>query len=189
MRDSQSLLEQLFSFCEGSIGVEDVHRLLGTADNRRIRTIADFALRGEAGECLNQVAEAIQAGVDSGQLASQLLGYFRDIMATRVGASSETLVSSLESEAEELKARGEEFGLESILAIVQILDQCVTRMQSSLHGRILLEIALVRISRLENLDLLTDLVAQIGNPASQANRRPAQTTPGQRPAKKKNQLN
>ena len=40
MRDSQSLLEQLFSFCGNSISVQEVHELLGTADMGRIADIS-----------------------------------------------------------------------------------------------------------------------------------------------------
>ncbi|MCU0714064.1 MAG: DNA polymerase III subunit gamma/tau, partial [Pirellula sp.] len=36
MRDSQSLLEQLLSFCGDRIRVEDVHSMLGTADETRL---------------------------------------------------------------------------------------------------------------------------------------------------------
>lgn len=165
MRDSQSLLEQLLSFCSERISIEDVHQLLGTADTGLVKNIVDGVVAKDAAGCMEQVSAAIEAGVDAGQLTTQLLGYFRDIMAISVGASGETLLTCAESEIDELKQIAGQLGLETILSIIQILDHGVTRMQSSLHGRTLLEVAVVRICNLENLDVLADLINQIG-PAS-----------------------
>ena len=39
MRDSQSLLEQLLSYCSDTIRVEDVHRMLGTAASGRLAAL------------------------------------------------------------------------------------------------------------------------------------------------------
>ena len=85
MRDSQSLLEQLFSFCDKKLTVDDVNQLLGTADMGRISDLASAMAAGQSGDCLVQIYDAIQAGVEVGQLAEQTLGYFRDMMAISRG--------------------------------------------------------------------------------------------------------
>lgn len=182
MRDSQSLLEQLLSFCSEKISVEDVHQLLGTADTGRIATIVQAIIDRQTAQCLDAAAAAVVAGVDAGQLATQLLGYFRDIMAVRVGASPDTLLTCDVSDLDSLKQQAEALGLETTLAIVQVLDRCITRMQSSLHGRTLLEVAIVRVCQLERLDLIADLVDQLGSPTSST--KPAGSA--SKPAVKKN---
>ena len=162
MRDSQSLLEQLFSFCDKRLTVDDVNQLLGTADMGRIFDLASAMAAGHSGDCLVQISDAIQSGVEVGQLAEQALGYFRDMMTIHVGSSSDILLNCAESDVEGLKQQANELGLETILSIVQILDQTVVRMQTSLHTRTLLEVAVVRICNLEDLDLLADLASQLG---------------------------
>ena len=178
MRDSQSLLEQLLSFCVDKISIEDVHRLLGTADTRRIGEIVQSMVDKQTAECVNGVAEAIQSGVDAGQLATQLLGYFRDIMAIRVGASPETLLTVSEADVDSIKQQAEQLGLETTLSIVQVLDRCITRMQASLHGRTLLEVAVIRICNLEYLNLIADLVDQVGSAPTSS--RPSPTAPSKK---------
>ena len=168
MRDSQSLLEQLFSFCDGQISTTDVHQLLGTADSGRISKIADSLIESNASEAINQVASAIEDGVDAGQLANQLLGYFRDIMTVRIGASADTLLFTSESDIPDLDAKSKNLGLEKTLSIVQLFDHCITRMQSSMHGRTLLEVAVVRICNLQNLDVVADLVSQLAKDRQKA---------------------
>ena len=166
MRDSQSLLEQLFSFCENKISTEDVHHLLGTADSGRISEIAEAMIQNDAAKSINLVSKAVTDGVDAGQLASQLLGYFRDMMTLRVGADSEALLFTSESDVDSLKSQADELGLESMLSIVQLLDHCITRMQSSMHSRTLLEVAIVRICNLQDLDAISDLVQQLSEGTS-----------------------
>jgi DNA polymerase III gamma/tau subunit len=58
--------------------------------------------------------------------------------------------------------------------MVQILDQTAARLRTSLHGRTLIEMAVVRICEIENLDDLASLVAELrGQPVSVAPARPA----------------
>jgi DNA polymerase-3 subunit gamma/tau len=81
MRDSQSLLEQLLSFGGNRITVEDVHGMLGTADEARLANFAKCLIDRNASGSLIELDDAVNAGVDPGQLAEQLLGYLRDMMA------------------------------------------------------------------------------------------------------------
>ena len=161
MRDSQSLLEQMLSFCDSKITVNDVNQLLGTADISRIADVAQSMADQDAAVTMNLIHEGNFAGVDAGQMANQLLGYFRDMMAVRVGSNEETLLNCSSQDLPKLQTLADQFGLETILNITQILDATVVKMQSSLHGRTLLEVAAVRICNLEHLDSLADLVASL----------------------------
>ena len=161
MRDSQSLLEQMLSFCDSQITVNDVHQLLGTADISRISDVAQSMADKDAATTMNLIHQGNFAGVDAGQMANQLLGYFRDMMAVRVGSNEETLLNCSAQDLPKLQTLADQFGLETILNITQILDATVVKMQNSLHGRTLLEVAAVRICNLEHLDSLADLVASI----------------------------
>ena len=161
MRDSQSLLEQMLSFCDSKISVDDVHQLLGTADISRIADVAQAMADQDAAATMNLIHQGNFAGVDAGQMANQLLGYFRDMMVVRVGSNEETLLNCSSQDLPKLQSLADQFGLETILNITQILDATVVKMQNSLHGRTLLEVAAVRICNLEHLDSLADLVSSL----------------------------
>ena len=163
MRDSQSLLEQLFSFCDKSISVEEVHQLLGTSDIARIAEIASAMAAKDSSATLKLIHQTIAEGSDAGQIAEQLLGYFRDTMAVRVGCDENTLLSCSPSDMEGLQTLADQLGLETILSCVQVVDQALVRMQSSLHARTLLEVAAVRVCNLEHLDTVGDLVKQLAS--------------------------
>src|SRR5690606_8090066 len=99
--------------------------------------------------------------------------YFRDVMAALVGCPADMLLHSSPNDFQQLTEMGRQLGLETILAVVQILDQTLSRLRQSTHVRTLVEIALVRICRLEDLDQLSQLVAQLQGGSGPAPARPA----------------
>ncbi|MEN6407811.1 MAG: DNA polymerase III subunit gamma/tau [Thermoguttaceae bacterium] len=183
MRDSQSLLEQLLAFAPGRITVADVHGMLGTAGEQRLAAIVGHLIERNAAGALAELDAAMNAGVDPAQLIEQLFGYLRDCMVAAVGCPSETFLFTSPSGAEQVAAAGRRLGLDTLLAIMQILDQTLSRMRYSTQGRILAELALVRISHLEDLAELADVIAQLQSGATvQQTPTPARLAP---PAAKK----
>ncbi len=161
MRDSQSLLEQLLSFCGDKITVDEVHQLLGTTDISRIAEIATAMTQRDSRTTISLIHENISSGSGAGQLAAQLLAYFRDMMVTRVGCDEDTLLCCSSNEIDALTKQGEQLGLETILMVVQLLDNAVVAMQSSLHTRTLLEVAAVKICGLEQLESISALIKSL----------------------------
>jgi DNA polymerase III subunit gamma/tau len=161
MRDSQSLLEQLLAFAPGKITVDDVDGMLGTAGEARMMDVIRHLLARNPAAALADLDAALHAGVDAAQFIEQLLGYLRDCMVAAAGCPAESMMYSSPSSAEEISAGGKKLGLHTLLAMMQILDQASARMRLSAQGRILAELALVRMCCLEDLDDLGELLAQI----------------------------
>ncbi|REK10307.1 MAG: DNA polymerase III subunit gamma/tau [Planctomycetota bacterium] len=190
MRDSQSLLEQLLAVGENKITVSDVHSLLGTAGEAQIQQLVDRLVEHDTAGALAALDEAASQGVDIGQLVEQLLGYFRDVMTAAAGCPPATLMYSAAAQHERLSATGKQLGLETTLAIMQVLDHTLSRLRYSTQVRTLAEMALVRIANLETLDDLAGLLADMRSGASGAIP-PAgsarSTPPSSLPAKKKDE--
>jgi DNA polymerase-3 subunit gamma/tau len=172
MRDSQSLLEQLLAMGEGKISAGDVNALLGIAPVERLSSLVRHLVERNAAAALAELDAAVAQGVDVGQLLDQLIGYFRDVMASAAGCPAEQMLYALPSQVDEVAEVGRQLGLATILATVQILDQTAARMRVSLHGRTLVEIAVVQICELGDLDDLAALVAELrgGQPAGEVAR-------------------
>ena len=196
MRDSQSLLEQLLAFGEKRITTTDVHAMLGTAGEVRLAELVAHLVEHDAAGAIADLDSALSGGVDVGQLLEQLLGYFRDCMTAAVGCPSDTFLHTSPAEHERMAQAARQLGLESILAVMQIIDHTLSRLRYSTQSRTLAEMTLVRIANLENLDDLADLIAQIrggvpqqpGVASSSSLNRTAPTSSGSSPpsaAKKK----
>jgi DNA polymerase-3 subunit gamma/tau len=179
MRDSQSLLEQLLAIGGERITAADVTGLLGIAPAERLSGLVRHLVNRDAAAAIAELDATIAGGVEVGLLLDQLVGYFRDVMALAVGCASDQLLYALLSQADEIAEMGRQLGLATILAIGQILDQTSARMRVSMHGRTLVEMAIVRICQLGELDDLAMLVAELrGTPIEQLENR---TVGGERP--------
>jgi DNA polymerase-3 subunit gamma/tau len=174
MRDSQSLLEQLLAIGHRQIAAAGVNELLGIAPAERLSGLVQHLAARNASAALAELDATIQSGVEVGLLLDQLVGYFRDVMAVAVGCKADQMLYALPSQGKEVAEIGRQLGLATLLAIGQILDQTSARMRVSMHGRTLVEMAIVRICQLGELDDLAELVAELrGTRADQPDQRAA----------------
>jgi len=177
MRDSQSLLEQLLAFAPGRIAVDDVNGMLGTAGEERLLALLEHAAGCDAAAALADLDAAVGEGVDLGLLIEQLLGCLRDCMVAAAGCSSETALYVSPGSWPRIERVAARLGLETVLAAMQILDQTLARLRYSTQGRVLAELAVVRLCHLENLAELPALIRELkgavaGNPGGSEPTRP-----------------
>jgi DNA polymerase-3 subunit gamma/tau len=180
MRDSQSLLEQVLSFVTDRITVAHIHALLGTAQDDRLHGLLQAMVQRNAAQALTLLHATLQEGVDAGQLAEQLVGSLRDLMVAHVGGAAELMLYYSPAQFEAMKAEAQSWGLETLLAAAQVLDQAMARMRHSTHPRLLLEMALIRIAELEDLASLSQLLAEM---SAGEGGRPAASRPQPTPAR------
>ncbi len=161
MRDSQSLFDQLLAFGSAHISSADVHRLLGTAPDDRLTDLVDALIARRRDDALTRLDVALREGVQLEAFTDQLVAYFRDLMVTACGAGQVPLLSVSSDCRDVLERQAGHWGLQTIATGMQILAESKARMQRVSYGRALAELALVRISMLEDLDSLDDLIGQL----------------------------
>lgn len=162
MRDSQSLLEQVLSFSTGQLTADHVHSMLGTANDERLHQLAHALADRDAASALKLMDKAVDEGVDAGKLAEQLLGYFRDLMAVTVGCDASMLRHAAASMHSSLSELGNRWGLQTVLAVVGLIDQTLVRTRHSVYARVLLEATLIQICNLPDLQRIADLADAAG---------------------------
>jgi DNA polymerase III subunit gamma/tau len=161
MRDSQSLLEQVMSFSTDRITAQQVHDLLGTADEGRLLALVEAMRDRSALRALGVVDEATRGGADPGQLAEQLLNYLRDVMTAGIGGTPDLLRLANPIGHTQLKEIAQAWGIQTIVSAIQILDESLVRMRSSVSSTTLLEVALVQICQLQDLAYIPALLESI----------------------------
>ncbi|MBM4023396.1 MAG: DNA polymerase III subunit gamma/tau, partial [Planctomycetes bacterium] len=170
MRDSQSLLEQLLGAATGTVGVDDVHAVIGTGRDERIGALLTAVADRDAARAVAALDEALAGGADPGGVVEQLLAALRDCLLASVGCPQQMLSGS-QGLGLDVVALGRGLGTASILAMLQIVDQSLTRMRTSGHASVLAEMAVVRLATLEDLESLAaavDRVVAAGGEASPA---------------------
>jgi DNA polymerase-3 subunit gamma/tau len=200
MRDAQSLLDQLLAFAEeGRLTLDQVHRLLGTANDDRIVALASAVLDHDAAKAVELFGQAADEGLQLGEVLDQLIDYWRDLMIVSCAGADGRELSVSNRHRPTLSKQAQALSVEMILAGLDVLATTKARLRGSSHGRILIEMALVRLARLENLISVAQLTQNArsaptkpqGESASPAGRAPEPAAPRPpvtrvEPAEKKN---
>jgi DNA polymerase-3 subunit gamma/tau len=162
MRDAQSLLEQLLSFGEKRLTSELVHRALGIAPDDRVLDLIEALADHDAGRALRLLDGSAAMGVQPVELLNAVLEFLRDVMVVAVGAEIDALAAG-PSQRDRVRAIADRWPLDSVLAALQILAEARGRLRGSPHGRLLVELALCRVARLEDLAELGELVSRLSD--------------------------
>ena len=168
MRDSQSLFDQLLAFGEEQITSSDVHKLLGTASDDRLVNLAAALISRDRAAALDRFDRALAEGVQLGELIGQMIEYCRDLMIIAAGAESVALLSVAASAREALQQQAKAWGLETIVAAMEILAEARVRMSRVTFGRAIAELALIRVSMLQDLSRIDELVKALNAGVVQA---------------------
>ena len=152
MRDSQSLFDQLLAFGGEVISADDVHQLLGTASDDRLIELVNAIIERRRDVAVALLDTSLQEGVQISSFSDQLVHYLRDLLVVAVGAEAVDLQSVGAAQRERLAQQADAWGLQTITAAMQILSETKARMQRVNYDRALLELAVIRLSLLEDLD-------------------------------------
>ena len=160
LRDAQSLLDRLLASGSPSLTVEVVNALLGTASDERLLTLLESLANHDSAAVLRMVEQSASEGIQPAELLTGIIDFLRDALVLAVGAES-VLLSVSSRQRPHLERIVECWTTDSIMAALQIFAECRARMRGSLHGRLLVELALVRAARLEDLTALGTLVDRL----------------------------
>jgi DNA polymerase III subunit gamma/tau len=160
MRDSQSLLEQLLGSAGGTVGVDDVHALIGTGREERVGELVTAIAARDPARALAALDESLQGGADPGGVLDQMIAALRDCLLASVGCDPAKLTLS-QGLGVDLPALGRQLGTANLLAMLQIIDQTLARMRTSGHPAMLAEMAVIRLAGLEDLQSLAAAIDQV----------------------------
>ena len=99
MRDAESTLDQLISFCGNKIEEADVLSMFGLAAESQILNLSKAVLSGEIHTALTELGQLAQGGKDLGRLLSDLLNHFRNLLIYQISKGDLNLLEVSESEA------------------------------------------------------------------------------------------
>ena len=158
MRDSQSLLEQLLGSSTGAIDVDAVHAVIGTGREEKVGRLVQAIAARDPGAAITAFDATLAGGADPGGVLEQVIAAFRDALLASVGCGPDARAGEGPGLGVDLAAIGRSLGTETVLAMLQIVDQTLARMRTSGHAAILAEMAIVRLAKIEDLDNLAALV-------------------------------
>lgn len=143
MRDAQSMLDQLVSFCGDHIEEQQVLHIFGITSRETVAHALALILNKELPSLLHLLHEQAEAGRDMGQFLSEIISAVREILVSKVNpeASFDSLPESSKEELSELVKRTQ---TDKILRLVEVLAETEDKMRWSTNKRLHLEMGLIK---------------------------------------------
>jgi DNA polymerase-3 subunit gamma/tau len=145
MRDAESTLDQLISFCGREITEPDVLSMFGLASQSQILALAGAVLSGETEKTLRLFNDLARQGKDLGRLVSELLGHFRNLLIFQVSRGDLNLIEASEAEGAALKEQAARIASDALTRIMEVLTDCEGRLRDTASKKILIEVALLKM--------------------------------------------
>jgi DNA polymerase-3 subunit gamma/tau len=144
MRDAESTLDQLISFCGNKIQESDVLSMFGLAARAQLLSLATYILEGNASDALRELNELARNGKDLARLLSDLLSHFRNLMIFQFSKGDLSLLDISEAEASTLTQQAQEVSGDAITRIMEVLADAEGRLRDAASKKIFLEISLLK---------------------------------------------
>ena len=181
MRDAQSMLDQLVSFCGSKIQVGDVLEIFGFTAQETVARLAGAILKKETAAALDMLQTQSDLGKDLGRLLAELIGHFRNLLVRKVDPSAG---SGTAGTGASLDAQGRLVSTERLLNLVDQLAEVDARMKWAPNKKLYFEVGLIKAIRALEEVTLSDVIVTMrhaGHPGGGAGG-PAADPAGETPA-------
>lgn len=161
-RDAIGILDQLHSFTDMKITEEDVASLLGVLDYKNLSKIIDLIIKRDTGGLIYLIDELSQLGIDLRQLVGDIVEYLRGMLITKnVKKSTMDLVYIPKDLKAAFTRQSKQLELEEIQRLLDLFGQTYKDMRWAPDNKLLLEISLIKATRLSLDDTLSGLLSRV----------------------------
>jgi DNA polymerase-3 subunit gamma/tau len=161
MRDAESALDQLISFCGDKIEEPDVLSMFGLTAQGQILDLSRAVLAGEIHTALRQLSDLTQKGKDLGRLLSDLLNHFRNLILFQVSKGDLSLLEVSEAEVAALKEQSALATADALTRMLEVLADAELRLRDAASKKILIEVTLLRAMEARNAVSLDAVLKQL----------------------------
>ena len=185
MRDAESALDQLISFCGEKVTEQDVLSMFGLTAQSQIFSLASAILNGDVEKALRELDDLSRHGKDLARLLADLLGYFRNLLISQVAGANSEMLETSEGEVAMLAEHSKLITTEALTRVMEVLTDSEARLRDVTSKKVFLEIALIKAidaRRAVSIDSVLEHLQQMRSGGTPA---PTTTREGERPREAK----
>ena len=149
MRDALSLLDQCVSFGSGEITYSDAISILGIVNTDMILNIVQNIIDKNLENVLQSIDEVIQNGKDIHQFIKDLINHFRNLMIIKTSKNPVDLIDIDEESLNKYLSQSKNISIGFILRGLDILVEADEKAKWSTQPRVILEMASIQLTKLE----------------------------------------
>lgn len=145
-RDAIGTLDQLATYCSGTISLRETLDILGIVQHDLLLEIVDLVNEHDTRGCLLFVEKLNQAGTDYTQFMKDLLAYLRDMYLVRHTADTPPSIALSEDQMDALRSQAERVPVTRTVAFIDLLGEALRAGRQGSDPRLELELALIKMT-------------------------------------------
>ena len=152
MRDAISLLDQVVSYTDKKVTVDDVHAIKGTVSNEKLLKIAEAIYLNNSVNAIEILDELITLGKESPRLVDNLIKFYRDMLIfknTNVTVEDQFIYNN-----DEFVKLSDKLSNNMIFFYIDILNKTQNDMKFTNNAKLYMELALIKmVDRVEKQEI------------------------------------
>lgn len=167
MRDALSILDQVISFGENNVTLENALLVTGSVTKTDLLNYLQAVVDQKTPEALEMIHKLVQDGKDASRIVEDLVEYCRDLLLYQQSPAmlEETELGMLD---EDFKKFAQEIEPETVYQMINILNEQQENMRYTSHPTVYLEVLTVKLSQLKNQPQVSQANVQPAISADQA---------------------
>jgi len=160
MRDCESLLDQLISFCGTEIKVDDVLTAFSVVSQDLYFELTDILNARNLQQGLQFVDHLLGAGYDINEFLLGLSEHLRNFLFVQATRNTKLLETAENYKQRYLSDAGK-FSQDDLLRMVQIISETETTIKRSANPRIKLEMCVLKLTKMDRSVTFTEVISQL----------------------------
>lgn len=159
MRDAISLLDQVESYTDKKITIDDVHAIKGTVSNEKLLEIAEAIFVNNSVEAIKVLDDLISLGKEAPRLVENLIKFYRDMLIFKNTNSNEE--DQIIFSNKEFVSLSEKISNNLIFFYIDILNQTQNDMKRTNNAKLYMELALIKmVDHIEKQEIVIEDVVE-----------------------------
>jgi len=161
LRDSESILDQLASFCHEKITLKDVYDIFGVVSEEKISSLINSFIEKNPELSVEIFHEIMESGRDIEGFIDQLLLYIRDLLLVSVCKEEQGTIETVSSDINLLRMQSSSLSPDTLMYMFQIISEAKSKTRDLLQQRIFLEVLFIKLATMEELKPLSTVLDKI----------------------------
>ncbi len=158
LRDAESMLDQLFTYSETKISVDEVRKVYGFVEEELYFSLTDAIKEKDEKKILSIVDTVFNRGYDMEEFIS---GYIKHLRKIFLLCNNVKISDLSEEELQRYTKLKESFSSFTLLQLLNRLSLAIRKMKNSALARVVLEIELLTLSKIGDVMQINELIRKI----------------------------
>lgn len=161
VRDAMSLLEQVAALGAGTVSSRGVSAALGLADREVFAELVKVIAAGDAAGALALIARLASEGADLRRFVSDAIAHFRGIFLAQYASNIDEVIDASTEAIAEWRQQAAVISSVEVLRTIDELSTALLQLRDGREERLVVEIALIRLTRPETIESVEGLHARV----------------------------